>query len=97
MKRAFEGEKVAQVVSAILGGTVTDTGKGNAMMRGPGGARAAADEKKDQKLAELLPALKVLTEELKNEIAAGRIQISMQARGLVVSFNQAALFRRGKT
>ncbi len=96
VKKAFEGEKITQVVAAILGGTVTDTGKGNAMMRGPGGARQSADEKKDQKLAELLPALKVLSEELRKEIEAGRIQISMQARGLVVSFNQAAVFPPGE-
>jgi len=96
VKRALEGDKVAQVVSAILGGTAADTGKGNAQMRGPGGARASAEEKKDQKLAELLPSLKYLSEALKKEIAAGQIQVSMQARGLVVSFNQAALFRPGE-
>jgi chemotaxis protein MotB len=96
VKRAFEGEKMTQVIAAVLGGTVTDTGKGNAQMRGPGGARKAAEEKKDEKLAELLPSLKILSEELKKEIAAGRIQISMQARGLVISFNQAALFPPGE-
>jgi chemotaxis protein MotB len=99
VKRALEGEKMTQVVAAILGGTVTDTGKGNAMMRGPGGARQSVEDKndkKDEKLAELLPSLKVLSEELKKEIAEGKIQISMQARGLVVSFNQAALFAPGE-
>src|SRR5580658_1313411 len=50
VKRALEGEKMSQVVAAILGGTVSDTGKGNAMMHGPGGARQAVVEKKDQKL-----------------------------------------------
>src|ERR1700730_16237081 len=96
VKRALEGEKLSQVVAAILGGTVTDKGKGNAMMHGPGGAKPPAEEKKDQKLAELLPSLKILSEELKKEIDEGRIQISMQARGLVVSCNQAALFARGE-
>src|SRR5277367_1090522 len=72
VKRALEGEKMSQVVAAILGGTVTDTGKGNAIMRGPGGARQPTEIKKDEKLAELLPSLKVLTEELKKEIEAGR-------------------------
>jgi chemotaxis protein MotB len=95
VKKALEGDKMTQVISAILGGSVTDKGKGNAQMRGPGGARQAAAEKKDEKLAELLPSLKVLSEELKNEIAEGKITISMQARGLVVSFNQAALFPPG--
>jgi chemotaxis protein MotB len=100
VKRALEGEKMTQVMASILGGTVTDTGRGNAMMRGPGGAKQAADqkadEKKDQKLVELLPSLKILSEALKKEIADGRIQIGMQARGLVISFNQAALFAPGE-
>src|SRR5580704_14337276 len=38
VKRALEGEKISQVVAAILGGTASDKGKGNAMMRGPGGS-----------------------------------------------------------
>ena len=42
VKKALEGEKMTQVISAILGGTVADTGKGNAQMRGPGGVRAPA-------------------------------------------------------
>jgi chemotaxis protein MotB len=105
VKRALEGEKMSQVVAAILGGTVSDTGKGNAMMRGPGGASQSVEEKsekneknekKDEKLAELQPSLKVLSEELKKEIAEGKIQISMQPRGLVVSFTQAALFAPGE-
>jgi len=96
VKRALEGGKMTQVVAAILGGTVSDKGKGNAMMRGPGGARQATEDKKDEKLAELLPSLKILSEELKKEIEAGKITISMQARGLVISFNQAALFAPGE-
>jgi chemotaxis protein MotB len=95
VKRALEGDKMSQVMAAILGGTVTDTGKGNAMMHGPGGARQAAADKKEEKLVELTPSLKILTEELKKEIEAGKIQINMQPRGLVVSFNQAALFAPG--
>jgi chemotaxis protein MotB len=97
VKKALEGEKMSSILQAVLGGTVSDRGKGNAMMHGPGGAqKAPVEEKKEQKLAELVPSLKVLSEELKKEIAAGRIQISMQPRGLVVSFTQAALFPSGE-
>jgi chemotaxis protein MotB len=96
VKRALEGEKMSAILQAVLGGTIDDRGKGNAMMRGPGGAQKAPEEKKDQKLAELLPSLKVLTEELKKEIESGQIQINMQPRGLVVSFNQATLFPSGE-
>jgi chemotaxis protein MotB len=96
VKKALEGEKMSTIIAAVLGGAIDNKGKGNAMMRGPGGAQKAPEEKKEQKLAELLPSLKVLTEELKKEIEAGRIQVSMEARGLVVSFKQAALFPSGE-
>lgn len=98
VKKALDGEKMSAVLAAILGGTVSDTGKGNAMMHGPGGVKPIPREKHDdkkEKLAELLPSLKVLSEELKNEIASGRIQINMEPRGLVISFAQAALFPSG--
>src|ERR1051326_2781935 len=65
VKRALEGEKMSSVVSAILGGTISDHGQGNALLRGPGGIQKSLEEKKEQKLAELIPSLKVLTEELK--------------------------------
>jgi chemotaxis protein MotB len=96
VKKALEGESMKQALAVLLGGTRDDTGQGNAMMRGPGGRNKAPEEKRDLKAAELIPSLKVLTEELKSEIAAGNIQISMQTRGLIVSFNQAALFPSGE-
>jgi chemotaxis protein MotB len=95
VKKALEGDHMPAVLAAILGGTVGDKGRGNAMQHGPGGVvRAAAEEK--QPLAELVPSLRILTEELKKEIESGQIQVSMQPRGLVVSFNQAALFPSGE-
>ncbi len=96
VKKALEGDKMSAMIAAVLGGALDDKGKGSAMMRGPGGAQKAAEERKEPKMAELLPSLKLLTEELKKEIAAGRIQVSMEARGLVVSFKQAALFPSGE-
>jgi chemotaxis protein MotB len=96
MSKAFDGKKVQSLVAAVLGGSIDDRGKGNAMMRGPGGANKAREEKKEQKMVELLPSLQVLSEELKSEIEAGRIQISMEPRGLVISFKQAALFPSGE-
>jgi chemotaxis protein MotB len=96
VKKALEGEKMSTIIAAILGGSVDTKGKGNAMMRGPGGAQKMVEEKKEQKMAELVPSLKMLSEELKKEIASGRIHMSMEARGLVVSFTQATLFPSGE-
>jgi chemotaxis protein MotB len=94
VKRALEGEKMPAMIAAVLGGTVDDRGKGNNQMRGPGGTKPLAEPNKQ--LAVLSPSLEMLSEELKEEIAAGKIQIHMQARGLVVSFTQAALFPSGQ-
>jgi chemotaxis protein MotB len=96
VKKALEGEHVTAVLAAILRGSPENDGRGGAMVHGPGGINRPTEERKEEKLAELLPSLKVLSEELKSEIAAGRIQIDMQARGLVVSFTQAALFPSGE-
>jgi chemotaxis protein MotB len=98
--KALEGEHVSSIIAAVLGGAADQTGQGSAMMHGPGGANKSEQElppdPKAQKMAELLPSLKVLSEALKKEIEAGSIQISMQQRGLVVSFAQAALFPSGE-
>lgn len=92
------GVSAAQMLAAILGGSRENKGKGNAMFHGPGGTRKVLEEKKkkETQLAELMPSLKVLSEELKKEIESGKIQISMQQRGLAISFTEAALFASGE-
>jgi len=83
-------------VAKILGGTVDDKGQGNAQMHGPGGAQKAAKEAKDDEdVVELTPSMKALTNELKQEIADGKVEISMERRGLVVSLKEATFFRPG--
>jgi chemotaxis protein MotB len=47
-------------------------------------------------LAELLPSLAVLKQELKTEIAAGKIEVALEARGLVISLREAAFFPSGQ-
>lgn len=93
--RAFEESKMKAAVAALFGGTVDDKGKGNAMLKGPGGAERAASEAKKQ-VVELMPSLKVLSAELKQEIESGKITVSMEARGLAISFREAALFASGE-
>jgi chemotaxis protein MotB len=94
VKKALEGESVSQVIAAMINGAPVNVGKG-ALDHGGGGAPKLPEDK-GAKLAELLPSLKVLTESLKKEIEAGQIQISMESRGLVISFTQAALFPSGE-
>lgn len=92
VKKALASQVLPPSVLSILGGTVADKGKGNAQIRGPGGVKKA-DQPND--MIELLPSLKILSKELEEEIRKGTMQVSMQQRGLTISFAQAALFPSG--
>ncbi len=94
MKKAIEQSPVASAIAGILGGVVDDKGKGNAQMRGPGGAEKMTAQRESQYM-ELTPSLVYLTKELEQDIAEGKIEVNMEARGLVVSFQQAAFFPSG--
>ena len=97
VKKAFEEGKMASLVTVMFGGSVDTVGTGNAMMKGPGGAHKMVEEaKKDRQIVELMPSLKVLSTELKKEIESGRIKVSMEQRGLAISFKEAALFASGE-
>ncbi|HUK41407.1 MAG TPA: flagellar motor protein MotB [Candidatus Acidoferrales bacterium] len=96
-KALEEGHSVGvpAAVAKILGGTVDDKGQGNAMMKGPGGAQHATKETPPQNVVELLPALQRLNSELENEIKAGKIEMHLEPRGLVISLRQSAFFPSG--
>jgi chemotaxis protein MotB len=81
-------------VAKILGGTVDDKGVGNAQMKGPGGAEKSAKEAAPD-IMELVPSMKTLSSTLANEIKDGKVEVSMQPRGLVVSLKQTAFFPSG--
>jgi chemotaxis protein MotB len=50
----------------------------------------------DLPLPSLEPALKLLASELEQEIRAGKMQVRMEQRGLVISLSQAAFFPSGE-
>lgn len=86
---------VPPAVAKILGGTVDDKGQGNAQMKGPGGAQKASKEAPPDDVVELMPSLKVLSATLEQEIKDGKVEVSLEPRGLVVSLKQAAFFPSG--
>jgi chemotaxis protein MotB len=98
VKKALEGGQVSSMVKEMFGGSVNNTGQGNAMMKGPGGSNKLADDKKkpDRPISELTTSMNVLTQELKKEIDNGKIKVNMEARGLTISFKEAALFASGE-
>ncbi|MCW5980277.1 MAG: OmpA family protein [Bryobacteraceae bacterium] len=103
--RALEQGGVGALVNAVLGGTVDNVGQGNAQKRGPGGAKKTEGEVKPPgggphdgkgQGEELQKAMDALMGELAEELAAGKMQVSLEARGLVISFREAAFFRSGE-
>lgn len=82
-------------VAKVLGGTVDDTGQGNAQMRGPGGAKRDIKEPPPDQLVELMPSMQRLTQDLEREIKDGKLELHMEARGLVVSLREATFFPSG--
>jgi chemotaxis protein MotB len=86
----------AAKVAMILGGTVDDIGPGNALMKGPGGAQRATKDSPPEEVIELIPSLKQLSEQLREEIAEGKLELSLEPRGLVISLRQAVFFPSGE-
>jgi chemotaxis protein MotB len=87
---------VPPAVAKILGGTVDDKGQGNAMMKGPGGAQRSAKETPPDNVVELLPSMQRLDKELEAEIKTGKLEMNLEARGLVISLKQSAFFPSGQ-
>jgi chemotaxis protein MotB len=96
VKKALEGKSVSAMVATILGGVADDKGQGNAELRGPGGQNKVTPQESKKDIVELLPSMKILSKELEEEIKNGKLQLSLGARGLTISFLQAALFRPGE-
>ncbi len=95
VKQALEKGGVSAAVREILGGTVDDRGKGNAMMKGPGGSQPKRKQEDANVQAELVPSMQYLTKTLQAEIQQGQIEVHLEPRGLVVSLRQATFFPSG--
>ncbi len=93
MRKAIDDDQVVSRIAGILGGTPDEKGPGNAQWKGPGGAEKTAGEA--PKFAGLAPVKQLLDKQLEQEIADGKMQVSMNTRGLIVSFQQATFFPSG--
>lgn len=103
VRQAFQDGGISTLVHSVLGGAPGELGQGNAQMRGPGGAETAThtgeeegvDPGKEGELAELGAAMELLVKNLATEIKDGQMQVSMEPRGLVISFREQAFFASG--
>jgi chemotaxis protein MotB len=94
VENALRDEKFGAKLKFVLGGSLDKSNPtGNADVTGLRDRKpkpATSD-----KLAELTPSFKQLTAELQEDLKAGRIQISMEPRGLVISLKEGAFFNSG--
>ena len=96
VKKAMTESKFSATLVGILGGTPDENGKGNAMLKGPGGTKADTTPiQQPPQVVELTPALDILKKELNSEIESGAMEVHLTGRGLVVSLQQAAFFPSG--
>jgi len=96
VENALKDGGIKAAVHEILGGTVDEKGKGNAMMKGPGGSQAKNVHTNPVEMAELVPSMNYLSKALEAEISQGKVDVHFEARGLVVSLRQAAFFPSGE-
>lgn len=100
VNQALEKGGVAAAIREVLGGTVDDVGKGNAMMKGPGGSNPKDVPPPPQHarppLEELAPSMTYLSNALAEEIKDGKIEVKLEPRGLVVSLKQNTFFPSGE-
>ncbi len=95
IKKALANGALTTRISAMLARPVQKTGKGNIPLR-------ELDKSRTEKLPERRPEpleaaplttpMKVLTDNLQQEIAAGNIHLKLEARGLVIGLQTAAFF-----
>jgi chemotaxis protein MotB len=94
VKDALENDHFMAQVASILGGAPDELGPGENQRRGPGGQHDLSEPATDAQSA-LRPAQQQLETDLSEEVETGLMSISMEARGLVISFQQAAFFPSG--
>lgn len=87
VRRALEEGQVGALLAGILGTGPPAKPKPDAKKKEP---------KKPEKIVELTPSFVDLTQALKPEVDAGKLRLTLEARGLVVSLREAAFFPSGE-
>jgi chemotaxis protein MotB len=91
-RQATESGKVGQAISKLFGGAPGANRELPAPL--PVGEPPPATSL-EGKPVELLPSMKLLSEELKAEIEAGRLEVHLEKRGLVISLRERTFFPSG--
>jgi chemotaxis protein MotB len=94
VEKALKNGTTPPKIAAILGGTVEDKGRGNAMLKGPAFPNPPAD-KPEEPLKDLDAAAALLRSRLQKEIAQGAVDIRVEERGVIIGLNSAVFFSTG--
>ena len=96
------GKQVSEaVIAALKNGTISFVSRSRVPgpVNGKKDASPAASGSpllEQQTVVELIPSITVLSQQFEKEIAAGKIEIRLEPRGLVISLRQAAFFDSGQ-
>jgi chemotaxis protein MotB len=97
VEKALEAGATPPKIAAILGGTVDDKGRGNAMLKGPSLPPPPEKDKKEDAppLKDLNAAAALLRQRLQKEIQNGSVEIRVEERGVIIGLNSAVFFSTG--
>src|SRR5581483_134836 len=98
VQKALSSGSIPPKLAAILGGAPNDAGRGNAMMRGPGGEKTVKRESPPappSQAVDLAASMKILSSQLSREIGIHTVELRLEQRGLIIGLKQAAFFPSG--
>ena len=96
VEKALRSGSTPPNIAAILGGTIEDKGRGNAMWRGPAPPPSAPLQKEaEPPLQDLTATVALLRVRLQTEIKEGSVDIRVEKRGVIIGLNSAIFFSTG--
>lgn len=99
VRAALDEGKISNVMEALSGKAKSPAAAGT--ISDPEATDDSAGDQSAERMArallELLPSMEFLKKELKPEIQSGKVELHMEARGLAISFRQAAFFDSGSS
>ena len=93
VERALQSGSTPPKIAAILGGTLEDKGRGNAMVKG--WVLPAPTGEQQPPLKDLSAATDLLRQVLQEEIKSGAVDVRVEDRGVIIGLNSAVFFSPG--
>jgi chemotaxis protein MotB len=93
VQEALKAGSTPPKIAAIMGGTIDDKGRGNALLHGP--AMPAASKTTQDEIKNLAAAAALLRDRLQKEIKSGAVDVRVEERGVIIGLNSAVFFSTG--